>query len=430
MRSIWSSLGKSPLLLGAAATLLVNGIGALLVIFNHYLLAHALGTEGLGLYSYAISWVGLVALVSVLGVDSVVISQGSRLAANPGKLRGLFAWASRDVFIGTLMAVVLYLSIVILKKWNIDVMVAAAPLVVFLAAGLLRQAMLRALKRPALARFPDVILRPGLLGFLVVLAVLKGATLGATQALILHSAAAFVAFVIGAMLVRSNAPQTKEVSVSRDDAIGWRRAASSFFLVTWAGVTFQELDMLIAGTFLGAHDAGLYATALRLAAFVPFGVQACDAALAPLLSEKFGRGESVAWLVQRALLWNVLFALLPAAVLAAWSTSILGVFGDQFIAAAPVLLILAVGQFLAVLMGPSGFVLSMTNNQGELAKIYTTWTVAALVIGIIATNISKQIEVLALVMSISLVFRAAHGASVCGRKLRINTTIFSFLTRR
>lgn len=418
----FSALSKSPLLLGAAAALIVNVIGAALVIVNHYLLARVLGADGLGLYSYAVSWVGLVALVSVLGVDSVVISQGSRLSAEPAQLRGLFAWAGRDVFLGTIISLVLYLSIVILKKWHLEVMVAAAPLIAFLAAGLLRQGMLRALKRPGLARFPDVVLRPALFGFLIVFTVLSGQSVGAGEALMLHAAAACVAFIVGVVLVRMIAPRSQQASSTPERVLGWRRSAHAFFLVTWAGVTFQELDMLVAGTFLPAHDAGLYATALRLAAFVPFGAQACDAALAPLIAEKYGKGESIAGLVRRAVGWNILFGLFPALLLILAGSSMLGVFGESFAQAATVLTILAAGQFVAILFGPSGFVLSMTNNQVELAKIYTTWTVAAVILGVAAVLVFHQIEALAGVMATCLVLRAAHGARVCSRKLAVDPT--------
>lgn len=430
MNSFRRNILSSPLLLGAGAALVVNAVGALLVLLNHYLLAQSIGAAGVGLYSYAISWAGLVALVSVLGVDSVVIAQGSRLLSQPGKLRGLFAWASRDVLLGTLLAVVLYLSVVILKKWQTSVMLAAAPLIVFLAAGFLRQGMLRALKRPALARFPDIVLRPSLFGLFLVGAVFAGRELGAAEALVLHSVAAFVAFIFGLLLVRRLAPKSSALEITGQEVLAWRKAASRFFLITWAGVTFQELDLLLAGSFLGAEQAGLYATALRLAAFIPFGAQACDAALAPLISEKYGKGEPIGALVQRALLWNILLAIVPAVILLVWGSAVLGFFGTQFVQAGQVLLILTLGQFVAVLLGPSGFVLSMTNQQGELAKIYTIWMVAALILGVILVKLTMQAEVLALVISACLILRSLHGAVLCSRKLKVSTSILGLLVKR
>lgn len=414
----------SPLLRGASATLLVNVIGAGLVIVNHYLLAHALGADGLGGYSYAISWAGLVSLLAVGGIDSVVISQGSRIAKETAKLQGLFAWAGRDIFLGTVTAVVFYLAVVILRKKQLDILVSAAPLIIFLAAGSLRQSMLRAIKRPALARFPDIILRPGGLGILLALALVARRGVTAGEALIMHAAAALVAFIVGVVLVRRFTGRTTRLEINSESVNSWRRAARSFFLVTWAGVTFQELDMLIAGSQLGNVQAGYYATALRLAAFVPFGAQACDAALAPLISHRFSIGEAIGPLVRRAVMWNIALGITPVIVIGVFGRWILPFFGAEFIAAYPIMVVLAVGQFLALGFGPGGFVLSMTNNQAELAKMYTIWTVIALVLGLFVARYSGDPLHLSLVMAGCLLGRAIDGAVRCKKLLGINTTIF------
>ena len=420
-------LQKSPLLLGAAGTLVINALGAVLVLGTHYLLARVLGPDGLGNYSYALSWVSLVSLVAVLGVDSVVVAHGSRLSKSPERLRGLFTWAARDVLLGTILATVLYLSIILLGKWNLPVMLAAAPLILFLAAGLLRQSMLRALKRPALARFPDVVLRPALFAIAIVTLVLKGSELGPGEALLLHAGAALCAFAVGVVLVRAVAPYSKSIAISKDDVITWRRSASGFFLLTWAGVTFQELDMLISGSMLGGAVTGLYATALRLAALVPFAAQACDFAFAPLISEKFSAGQPIQGLARRAVIWNVALGVFPTALLLLFGEQILGVFGDEFKGGATILTTLSVGQFLALLMGPGGFTLSMTNNHLELAKIYTIWTVLALVAGVACAHWIASAEFLAVIMATCLFGRAIHAAILCKLRLDVNVTCLSLL---
>jgi len=143
-------------------------------------------------------------------------------------------------------------------------------------------------------------------------------------------------------------------------------------LSVWLGFC----ETILLASFRSAAEVGLYAAALRLALLVNFLLLAFNTLLAPRFAVLYGRGELseirrlartsvLAMLVLASPFFLALF-LVPGALLA-W-------FGNEFRAAVPALMILAVGQLINLSTGPVGTILLMTGNE-QIMKRHTVTTV-------------------------------------------------------
>ncbi len=143
--------------------------------------------------------------------------------------------------------------------------------------------------------------------------------------------------------------------------------------------------ILLLGALGTERDAGQFGVAYRLAMLVNFAYLAVESILGPRLAvlcagndmaavqDLAGRGTTVVWII--ALPLACLLLLLPEVALA-W-------FGADFVAAAPVLLILVGGQCANVLTGSVQQLLVMSNYVQDFRNVCIASGAANVLLGII-----------------------------------------------
>src|SRR5690606_9979593 len=133
-----------------------------------------------------------------------------------------------------------------------------------------------------------------------------------------------------------------------------------------AYLLMSRLDLLMLGRLRGAAEAGRYAVAPRIAEPVPFLLAPASTIIAPTRSRlpQEGRVSELQALLTSTVRF-VFLATLPLVVgLLVFAAPLIRVaFGEDYLASAPSLRILAFAQSLIVLGGPAGLLLDMTGNE-------------------------------------------------------------------
>ena len=144
------------------------------------------------------------------------------------------------------------------------------------------------------------------------------------------------------------------------------------------GIRQQEIFFL--AYFLPAAQVGLYGAALKTAAAVSFILQATNAIFAPLLAELHGRGdlELMRRLYRTVARWCYTLGLPFFLAFVVYGGPLLSLWGAEFSAAWPVLVLLAVGYLANVSTSAAGTVLVM----GEKQNVELGNSVLALVLGL------------------------------------------------
>ncbi len=127
----------------------------------------------------------------------------------------------------------------------------------------------------------------------------------------------------------------------------------------------ERIDVLLVASLLSAADAGLYGASNRLMLAGQLMMYATTQSMAPLLSTAFleRRHDEARELLNTITAWSVLLLWPLLLTLAFWADRVLGLFGDGFAEAAPVVQVLALALAVIVGLGPGDTLLLMTGDS-------------------------------------------------------------------
>lgn len=361
---------------GAAGSLLVRVAGSALLLAVQVTLARKLGVSSYGAFAFAWAWVNLLSLSGKLGLDTATLRFGSayREQQRWGRLRGLLSSTNRLVLASSTAIALVAAVWVVQRGPKLDPELAATLLVAWLAipfAALsgLRQSALRAFRAVIRSQVPENLLRPALL--LALLLLLWPLPLDGPAAMGLNVVAVALSFAVGAWWLYRRIPDPVRRAAAERAHREWLGVSGFLFLISLLTQLTNRVDTLLIGSLLGTREVGLYTAAGRLVTLMLYGLLAMNTVAAPMIAEAHAAGDRAALqrVVRLAGLGIMAFTVPAGLVLLLGGRPLLGLFGPEFAAAYPFLAVLTVGHLCGVMVGPVGFMMSMTGHQRQLAAI-------------------------------------------------------------
>jgi len=150
------------------------------------------------------------------------------------------------------------------------------------------------------------------------------------------------------------------------------REIFSTTLPLWMVVIAQQLNMwgsqFISSVYVDEAELALLAIAMRISMLVPMILTAVNMVVSPKFAAHFHNGEIAETEDVLAQSLKVLAAvsLLIFAFMVFFGDDVLAVFGEQYVAAASLLVILACGQLLNAMTGPCGKLLMMSGFEKDI----------------------------------------------------------------
>ncbi len=421
---------------GAGTAFAASAAGTLIVFANQALLARVLGADAYGRYIYAVTWVGLLVILSNAGLGSAAVRFVSEYSSTNrfGLLRGFLRRSAQVVLLLSLLtAAILAVVVAVLRPQIGDelarVFWVSCLLVPAWSLLELRSASLRGFKRILAAHGSSQVLRPllfaaGVLGlyFLnsegVTAPIAMAANIGATV---------LTLSLVNATLHRVAGEDAAPIDRPRE----WFAVSLPLLLMAGFGLVLRSTDTLMLGFLRGTTEAGIYAIASRAAAIVPFMLAAVGTMAGPMIAEYYALGDRRR--LQRTLTvgaWAAfVFAASVSVALIIAGRQLLAVFGAEFTEAYAPMLILAAGQTVNCLAGSVGGLLTLTGHQSHAARILggsaaANITLNALLIPAFGTRGA------AIATAASTVSWNAAMLAVALRKLRLNPTILPLTPER
>jgi O-antigen/teichoic acid export membrane protein len=341
------------------------------------LLARTLGVTGYGYYGLALSIVTIAGIPSELGISRVIIREIAASAARNDYpvMFGVLRWGSRvslriSVSIGILIGVA---GAVLLQCGSTVIgaaLIAGAPIVPLETAARLKGGALQGLHHVVLGQVPANLLRPLLMSVLILVLLGAGLNLYPPTAVVLYSLATAVILAVAHVWLRNRLPAAVPPTIIQE---GHRWLASSIPLALTDGmrVIQSELSILLIGVISAPAEVGLFriASTTAMAAAAPFVIIARVAM--PVIARLHAEGDhaklqkavtACAW----AQLGGVL--LLSAPIFIAPELLLRIAFGPEYVGAAAVLQIIALGQVTSAFFGPNGAVLNMMNRERRMTR--------------------------------------------------------------
>jgi O-antigen/teichoic acid export membrane protein len=221
------------------------------------------------------------------------------------------------------------------------------------------------------ALLPEDVLRPALVIAITVLVFFGVGEIGAEQAVIVFTLVAAAALALGLWWLRRHMPAPARSAPSRYRLRVWLITSLPMCGASLLQEVLNRCDALLLGWWSGVEQAGVYSAAARVALLSVLLLKVVDTVVAPqIASAYFGaRTGELRATFRRAMLLSGAGALPLFLIMFMWPERIMSMFGEEFVAAATLLQILAVGQFVNAVTGPVGNALLMTGHEKQYFNV-------------------------------------------------------------
>lgn len=413
-------------------TLAATLAARLMKLAFHVILSRSAGATGYGAYTLGFNLVAFAQNFAIAGLDQALVrfipAYRARGADRPIAGLVLTSWlvgTAGSAMVGGLLL------------WQSDQLAAVAfhspvmggVLRVFAVALtfftwiVLGAATAQAFMKPRLSAFLQDLVFPG--AALLVLLALQGFRPGLSAALFAFLAATILAGCLAAAFtVHHLRPTGRSAEFRPGD---WSRFAVAMTVIEASAFVFTGLSPLAVAVFTGVRQAGLYSAALALVAQGSVLYAGITAVVPPTLAGLFARGAtSEAGALLRAVTrWLALLAQPFFIALIALGSTLLGVFGPDFRAGAPLLFVLATGTAVTTVTVFTGYALvsagrqnvDMWNHLGLLAVALLGYPIAAALAGVLGVAIFTAVLNLAFSLAKTVQVRWLLGISIWDRHL-------------
>jgi len=359
-----------------AGTLFAAGAGYLFKIY----LARVLGAEALGIYALGMTVGGVLGLIAALGLPQaaaryVAVYNGTgRYAELKGFLwRGLAVLAVANLMVAAIM--------LLIRGWVADRFYHTPALSKYMGAFALLMVLgsFTSFFGQALAGFKDVARRTVITNFIgSPLNIFFGVGLlmlgmGLSGYLLAQVASALITLVLLALATWTLMPPgyrsvAGELPALQSEAI---RFSASLFAVQALEYTLASLDKIVLGYYLDARSVGIYVVAGSVVAFLPILLQSVNQIFSPTIADLHARGELdlLRRLYQTLTKWIFGFTLPLAIVACVFAAPLMQIFGREFRAGWPILVIGTLGQLINCAVGSVGLLLIMSGHQDRLVRV-------------------------------------------------------------
>jgi O-antigen/teichoic acid export membrane protein len=336
-------------------------------------ITRTIGPELFGKYSLANSIIQVLSIVAVFGLNGGVVRLTSKYmaAGDPGRVKGtvlsgsgLTAAFSIAIVAATVAAASLVSRRFYAHVHGLDLILRVYALAIpFFALMTVLNGYTQGLKTLKYSVAVEMFVRPVSRLILILILFFAGMKLfavviGSVGCFFISAAAALVFAVKASPFDFKKTPASGVVNELFFYSV-------PLVLANFTNIVLARSNVMISGHYLDPGTVGILSAALVAAPFVSMTLLSFSKIFAPIISELWEKGDHHRLASQFKTVSGWVFTLsLPVfCVYMLFAGGILSVFGVEFARGARALNILAVGQIVNAVVGPIGFVLTMTGRQ-------------------------------------------------------------------
>lgn len=355
---------------GAILFFIGKGISNLAGFGLQLILSRSLGAGGFGVYSYARTLLSIVGVFARLGVTESVMRFVPEFEEDTHKRNKYLSIAFSTSVVGSIVGAVLLFSFSdVISSLTLDTPLLSGVLkifAIFLPIQVLTQAIsntFRAFERADYHIFIRDVLIPVLNVISVAVAIFLGATIIGVSATIVFSGG--IVLLLSIVLLFKKIDVGINISLDKREAYEYYNFSVPLTLTAAGSLLYTQVDRLMVGYFLGDVEVGVYSIAIALATVTGLALTGLNQLFPPIASKLYAQSNraELQKTFSTVTRWGFTVCLLPATYLIAFRSDVLSIFGSEFIQGAPVMLLFVVAQVTRSVVGPSGYMLMMSNHQ-------------------------------------------------------------------
>jgi O-antigen/teichoic acid export membrane protein len=348
-------------------------------LFKIYL-ARVLGAEALGIYALGMTIIGFLGIFNALGLPQSAVRFVATYCAT-GKLELLRGFLGRGILLLLISNVLLGGVVLLVGPWIALHFYHTQALQIYLGwfAFIMVLGALNTFLGQVLAGYKDVARRTVITNFIgspammILTLGLASLGLGLRGYIVAQAVSAVLVLILLAAMVWRLTPRAARSFASESPPL--EKEVTSFSAVVLGTGLLEFLmaqsDKILIGFYLGAREVGIYAVATTLVTFVPILLQSVNQIFSPSIADLYARGqqELLGRIFQTLTKWIIGLTIPLAAVMIFFASPLMRIFGSDFEAGWPILVIGTVGQLVNCGVGSVGYLLLMSGNQRRLIKI-------------------------------------------------------------
>lgn len=377
----WRAGEHSPTQRMAGAAFVIRMTSAAIMFFSQVLLARWMGGSEFGTYVYVWTWLLLIGDIVHLGIPLTAqryvpeYTQGRAFDLLRGYLSGS-RWLTFGV--GTVIAIVGALIVhaieASLDKAVILPFYFACAALPFYAFTFMADGLARSYNWINLALMPPYIVRPLLLIAVVATLRAAGVALDAATVMGVMAGAVWLTALIQLFQLERGLKDTVPPGAKTYDVRQWLATSLPIVLVWGMYTLLTSTDVLVLKQFRPAEEVAHYYAAAKTLALVSIIYFAVAAAAAHRFTAYHVAGdrEGLVGFAAGTVRWVFWPSLVLTLLMLALGRPVLKLFGPDFVAGYPVMVILAIGQLVRAAIGPAERLLNMLDQQRICALAYAT----------------------------------------------------------
>ncbi|WP_323191094.1 flippase [Halostella sp. PRR32] len=341
----------------------------LLVVFN-LLLTRSLGADLYGIFAFANSLVMSLLLVSSFGANKSVLKFIPEYEDDKSTQNDIFGLTVISSLLGcSLIGGTLYLFSGVITSLTLEDPLLVPALEIFsliLIVLTFVEVIKSSFRAMEIASYPiliDKILRPTVYTFAAAATYVLSLSLYGFLLSFLFSVVLLFAVSLLFFIRKSRIRPTFSYSPSR--IYEYYNYSLPVSLKDAASILYTRVDVLMVGVLLSSSSVGVYNVVVLVSSIIAFPLSAINQLFPPIASKLYSSDQkptlnAVYKIVTR---WSFTASLFLAAYLITFRDSVLQLFGSNFTTGATILILLAIAKLISGLVGPSGYVLMMSNHQ-------------------------------------------------------------------
>jgi O-antigen/teichoic acid export membrane protein len=362
-----------------AGTIFTAGLG---YVFKVYI-ARVLGAEALGIYALGMTLVGFIGIFNSLGLPESAVRYAAVYRANnkAEQLRALLFWGGAVLVAANVVFAVIFLELGGVVARHFYHSPGLARYLPWFAA-LMLLGVISVFYGRILAGYKAVGRRTLITNFIggpatMLLAVLLiSMGWGLTGYLLAQVLSSMLVIALLLVLVWKLTPDEARFLLPRPAPLSkevWSFSAAAVGVLLLEFLMGQ-VDKIALGFYLGARSVGIYSVAAAVVAYEALVLNSVNQVFSPIIADLHSRGDSpMLRRLYRALTKWVFGATLPLAItVIVFSRPVMRMFGHDFEAGWPILIIGTIGQLVNCGVGSVTLLLLMSGHQRRLLRVQTT----------------------------------------------------------
>lgn len=355
---------------------IIQGLGAFLILLADIFAARIMGIDDYGLFSSIIAVVAILSLFGTAGLNQALLRYiPSYLATKkPSELVGIIRFSKLGSLLISISvtgsAAGLFYLIDSKYRDSYAILLVGLLAVPFNVQSSICQSVIRSLDRVGLGLFPEFIFRP--LFFIGTLIYLQSslAWTDAGHVVTIYSLAAALTFLLALGLQLKSVKTSAKIQPTYH-VREWMGTAGSLLMMIGFGLIASRLAVVVLAMGADSRAVGLFSAASKISDAVAFPLVVVVSASVHMISSLYSQNKTaelqsvIDMTLRRITLISVPFAL----IILFFGKVMLNLFGKGFSDAYGCLLVLTLGQLVNALVGPVGYLMTMSGNHLSAAKV-------------------------------------------------------------